>query len=124
MAVGAARDRRRTSALDPEAVAPLPHLHVAFRVTSRQQVLDFFATAQDLRAAIVCPPGLHPEYHASYFSAFVRDPDGHNLEAVIPPDPSDDQAPLTLVTRRASLILAMTSTARGEESSGALRRCT
>jgi hypothetical protein len=23
-----------------------------------------------------------PEYHASYFGAFVRDPDGNNVEAV------------------------------------------
>lgn len=67
---------------------PLPHLHVAFRVTSRQQVLDFFSAAQTLDAQIVSPPRLHPEYHDA-FSAFVRDPDGHNLEVVChSPDPA------------------------------------
>ncbi|MEP6733779.1 MAG: VOC family protein, partial [bacterium] len=25
---------------------------------------------------------LHPEYHANYYSAFVLDPDGYNIEAV------------------------------------------
>lgn len=68
--------------LDPEASTPLPRLHFAFRVTSRQQVRDFFSAAQALGAEIVSPPRLHPEYHDSYFSAFVRDPDGHNLEVV------------------------------------------
>jgi catechol 2,3-dioxygenase-like lactoylglutathione lyase family enzyme len=67
---------------DPEARTPLAHLHVAFRVTSRQQVIDFVSAARAVGAEIVSPPQLHPQYHASYFSAFVRDPDGHSIEAV------------------------------------------
>jgi catechol 2,3-dioxygenase-like lactoylglutathione lyase family enzyme len=27
-------------------------------------------------------PGLRPHYHPNYYSAFVLDPDGHNIEAV------------------------------------------
>jgi hypothetical protein len=27
--------------------------------------------------------GLRPEYHKHYYGAFVLDPDGHNIEAVI-----------------------------------------
>ena len=27
-------------------------------------------------------PGLRPHYHASYYGAFVLDPDGNNIEAV------------------------------------------
>jgi catechol 2,3-dioxygenase-like lactoylglutathione lyase family enzyme len=27
-------------------------------------------------------PGLRPQYHASYYGAFVLDPDGNNIEAV------------------------------------------
>lgn len=27
-------------------------------------------------------PRLRPEYHDSYYGAFVRDPDGNNVEAV------------------------------------------
>ena len=27
-------------------------------------------------------PGLRPQYHPSYYGAFVLDPDGHNIEAV------------------------------------------
>jgi hypothetical protein len=27
-------------------------------------------------------PGLRPQYHATYYAAFVLDPDGNNIEAV------------------------------------------
>ena len=27
-------------------------------------------------------PGLRPQYHAGYYAAYVKDPDGNNLEAV------------------------------------------
>ena len=28
------------------------------------------------------PPGLREHYHATYYAAFVLDPDGNNIEAV------------------------------------------
>ena len=28
------------------------------------------------------PPGSRPQYHEHYYGAFVKDPDGHNIEAV------------------------------------------
>ena len=28
-------------------------------------------------------PGLRPQYHPGYYAAFVIDPDGHNVEAVV-----------------------------------------
>ncbi len=57
-------------------------LHVAFRADSRALVDAFHAAA--LRAGGVDngAPGLRPQYHADYYAAFVRDPDGHNIEAV------------------------------------------
>ena len=27
-------------------------------------------------------PGLRPEYHQTYYAAFIRDPDGNRIEAV------------------------------------------
>jgi catechol 2,3-dioxygenase-like lactoylglutathione lyase family enzyme len=68
--------------LDPETDLPLLHAHIAFRVETRQQVRDFFEAAQRLGAIVVSPPGLHPQYHAAYFATFIRDPDGHYVEAV------------------------------------------
>ena len=33
-------------------------------------------------AAVLHEPRLWPEYHPNYYGAFVRDPDGNNVEAV------------------------------------------
>jgi catechol 2,3-dioxygenase-like lactoylglutathione lyase family enzyme len=33
-------------------------------------------------AEVLHQPRVWPEYHASYYGAFVRDPDGNNVEAV------------------------------------------
>lgn len=42
----------------------------------------FYQAAVELGAAPLHAPRLWPEYHAGYFGAFVRDPDGNNIEAV------------------------------------------
>lgn len=56
--------------------------HIAFTATTRAAVDAFFAAATGLGAQILHPPRLWPEYHDSYYAAFVRDPDGNNIEAV------------------------------------------
>ena len=38
--------------------------------------------AVELRAEVLHEPRLWPEYHDTYYAAFVRDPDGNNVEAV------------------------------------------
>ncbi len=57
-------------------------LHVAFAAGSRAAVDDFFAAAIRAGGKDNGPPGLRPHYHASYYAAFVLDPDGNNVEAV------------------------------------------
>ena len=42
----------------------------------------FFAAAVATGAEVLHEPRLHPEYHEKYYGAFVRDPDGNNVEAV------------------------------------------
>lgn len=59
-----------------------PPAHVAFQVTSRQVVDAFYAAALAAGGRDNGPPGLRPLYHPHYYGAFVRDPDGHNIEAV------------------------------------------
>jgi len=59
-----------------------PPLHVAFRAQNRQQVDEFHAAATAAGGTDNGPPGLRPHYHANYYAAFVRDPDGNNIEAV------------------------------------------
>ncbi|MFN0026779.1 MAG: VOC family protein [Acidimicrobiales bacterium] len=56
--------------------------HIAFRAPSREAVDAFFATATARGAQALHAPRLWPEYHAGYYGAFVRDPDGNNVEAV------------------------------------------
>jgi len=56
--------------------------HIAFSAASRAQVRAFFDAATGLGAEVLHEPRLWPDYHASYYGAFVRDPDGNNVEAV------------------------------------------
>ena len=56
--------------------------HIAFTAPSRDAVDAFFAAAVASGAEVLHEPRLWPEYHASYYGAFVRDPDGNNVEAV------------------------------------------
>lgn len=56
--------------------------HIAFAAESRSAVDAFFAAAREAGAEVLHEPRLWPEYHAGYYAAFVRDPDGNNVEAV------------------------------------------
>lgn len=56
--------------------------HIAFRAESRAHVQEFFAAATARGAEVLHEPRLWPEYHEHYYGAFVRDPDGNNVEAV------------------------------------------
>jgi len=56
--------------------------HIAFSASSRAQVDAFFAAAVESGAPVLHEPRVWPEYHPNYYGAFVRDPDGNNVEAV------------------------------------------
>jgi catechol 2,3-dioxygenase-like lactoylglutathione lyase family enzyme len=56
--------------------------HIAFAAPDRAAVRAFFEAAVAAGAAVLHDPQVWPEYHGSYYGAFVRDPDGHNVEAV------------------------------------------
>jgi catechol 2,3-dioxygenase-like lactoylglutathione lyase family enzyme len=56
--------------------------HLAFTAATRAAVQEFAAAATGTGAEVLHGPRLWPEYHASYYGAFVRDPDGNNVEAV------------------------------------------
>jgi catechol 2,3-dioxygenase-like lactoylglutathione lyase family enzyme len=59
-----------------------PPLHVAFGVRSRAIVRAFHAAALAAGGTDNGPPGIRAHYHPNYYGAYVRDPDGHNIEAV------------------------------------------
>jgi catechol 2,3-dioxygenase-like lactoylglutathione lyase family enzyme len=56
--------------------------HIAFTASDRTAVHAFFAAAVEIGAEPLHEPRVWPEYHPSYYGAFVRDPDGNNVEAV------------------------------------------
>ena len=56
--------------------------HIAFEAGDRAAVRSFFDAAVGRGAKVLHEPRLWPEYHQSYYGAFVRDPDGNNVEAV------------------------------------------
>ena len=57
-------------------------VHRALVAADRAAVTAFFETAVAAGAEALHEPRVWPEYHEHYFGAFVRDPDGNNVEAV------------------------------------------
>ena len=55
--------------------------HIAFEAGDRATVRAFFEAAVKAGAEVLHEPREWPEYHAGYYGAFVRDPDGNNVEA-------------------------------------------
>jgi catechol 2,3-dioxygenase-like lactoylglutathione lyase family enzyme len=57
-------------------------VHVAFRASGRAMVRAFYDAAIAAGGKDNGTPGPRPHYHEHYYGGFVRDPDGHNIEAV------------------------------------------
>jgi len=55
--------------------------HFGFLAASKQQVQSFFLAAMAHGATSDGEPGSRAEYGPNYYGCFVRDPDGHKLEA-------------------------------------------
>jgi catechol 2,3-dioxygenase-like lactoylglutathione lyase family enzyme len=72
------------SAQPPQGPASGPNreVHIAFTAPDAETVQAFFTAATEAGADVLHEPRLWPEYHERYFGAFVRDPDGNNVEAV------------------------------------------
>ena len=64
------------------ASGPNREIHVAFQAADAAAVRAFFEAAKETGAEVLHEPKMWPEYHDSYYGAFVRDPDGNNVEAV------------------------------------------
>ena len=63
-------------------MGPNREMHVAFVAPDAEHVRAFHAAAMEQGAESLHEPRLWPEYHEHYYGAFVRDPDGNNVEAV------------------------------------------
>jgi catechol 2,3-dioxygenase-like lactoylglutathione lyase family enzyme len=67
----------------PDQVRVITPTHVALVARSRAEVDAFYAAAMAAGGRDHGAPGIRAQYHPNYYGAFVLDPDGHNVEAVI-----------------------------------------
>lgn len=56
--------------------------HIAFLAADRATVDAFHAAALAHGGSDAGAPGPRPQYHADYYGAYVRDPEGNKLQAV------------------------------------------
>lgn len=66
-----------------DATPPSAGFHLAFAAPSREAVHAFHAAALAAGGRDNGPAGPRPHYGPHYYAAFVIDPEGHRLEAVI-----------------------------------------
>lgn len=66
-----------------EARSPGKGFHLAFAAASRAAVDGWYAAAMAHGGVDEGEPGIRENYDPGYYAAFVRDPDGHRLEAVL-----------------------------------------
>jgi catechol 2,3-dioxygenase-like lactoylglutathione lyase family enzyme len=66
-----------------DVAVPGEGFHVAFVAPSRKAVAAFHKAALEHGGKDNGGAGIHPEYGADYYAAFVFDPDGYRIEAVI-----------------------------------------
>jgi catechol 2,3-dioxygenase-like lactoylglutathione lyase family enzyme len=67
----------------PDARAPGTGFHLALVARSREAVDRFHAAAIAAGGTDEGAPGIRENYDPGYYAAFVRDLDGHRLEAVL-----------------------------------------
>jgi catechol 2,3-dioxygenase-like lactoylglutathione lyase family enzyme len=68
--------------LSPSDGAETRELHVAFRAPDRSAVDAVHDAAVGAGTEVLHAPREWPEYHPGYYAVFLRDLDGHNVEAV------------------------------------------
>jgi PAS domain S-box-containing protein len=76
----------------PGEAGSVRETHIGFTARSRGDVEAFHQAAAKNGYEVLHPPRVFAEYGAHYYATFVRDPDGHNVEAVCrqPSDGRDD----------------------------------
>jgi catechol 2,3-dioxygenase-like lactoylglutathione lyase family enzyme len=68
--------------LSPAGGGETREIHLALRAPDRGCVEEVHRAAVAAGVEVLHAPREWPEYHPGYFAVFLRDPDGHNVEAV------------------------------------------
>jgi catechol 2,3-dioxygenase-like lactoylglutathione lyase family enzyme len=77
------KDKFAIAAKESQITPPSAGFHLAFSAPSRDAVNVFYALALKNGGRDNGAPGLRPQYGPTYYAAFVFDPDGYRIEAVI-----------------------------------------
>ena len=83
--VAAGEDKFAIKSRGASVSAPSAGTHIAFAAPSREAVVAFHEQALRHGGRDDGAPGLRPQYGPDYYAAFVVDPDGYRIEAVISP---------------------------------------
>jgi catechol 2,3-dioxygenase-like lactoylglutathione lyase family enzyme len=67
---------------------PLNPTHFALGVPSRPAIDAFYTASLAAGGSDNGPPGLRLDYSPTYYAAYVRDPEGNNIEVVCLADPA------------------------------------
>jgi catechol 2,3-dioxygenase-like lactoylglutathione lyase family enzyme len=81
-AAGFGKAGRASFWIDAQGRPVQGRLHIAFTADSREVVDAFHAAALAAGATDNGAPGVREMHHPSYYSGYVLDPDGNNIEAV------------------------------------------
>jgi catechol 2,3-dioxygenase-like lactoylglutathione lyase family enzyme len=81
---------------------PTQPMHIAFAAADRPAVDAFHAAALAAGAVDDGAPGLREQYHPNYYAGFVKDPDGHPIEAVCHRPQGPPKAARRVATRKKS----------------------
>ena len=81
-AVGYGTDRPSLLGRRPETGDGFRESHIAFTAPDRAPSRRSSTPPSRAGAEVLYEPRIWPQYHPVYFAAFVRDPDGNNVEAV------------------------------------------
>ena len=73
--------------LDEERAGAGNGTHVCFVAASREAVDAFHAAGLEAGGKDEGAPGARPDYGPGYYGCFLRDPDGHKIEAALLPEP-------------------------------------
>ena len=82
LVVGLGRDGNPTFWLSPAHRPEAREIHVAFLAPDRAGVDAVHEAATAAGVEVLHAPREWPEYHPGYYGVFLRDLDGHNVEAV------------------------------------------
>lgn len=74
---------KETSVASSERIGQARGFHVAFRAPHVDAIKAWYAKCLELGGKDNGPPGPRPEYHPGYYAAFIIDPNGWRIEAVL-----------------------------------------